>query len=441
MHAKLERYVKQNLKLNRFRFNRCILIQRGEQIFVIKSRSFNKRTLNLKDVIQILKLLPLVHLNVGKLCFGKNFEKLNEIKKFNRDYENFITEFNQCLSLIPEGEIKEDDKKSFLKKISNIINILEILQQDLSFTATKGQVRAIQQSNTNNEEGEGTTNLSILEFIKAERDQRKKKHKYYIFLLEIINKYTNITTKNSLLPFQPRKKISQNYKKDFLIEDLSRTDKNIRQYLESKYSVSFTIPNQLKVKKKDRYIIGFPVLDARISNQFTEFELTYNKIKEIKLINKQRGKFTWFKDFCSHFNSLGSFSLQDIKNNPSIRTETNFKKYLTDLKYIVRKPFWCNDEGKCIIRLNLFSLEEEIFFIDQIYEFLIQQLKIKEIVDDYFDTIPCIIERTSSLEDDPYLNNHSTNYGKFLKKDKKKLIAIEAKEDLEKFREDYRIYK
>ena len=61
MQAKLNRYVKQNLKLNRFRFNRSRLIQRGESIFIIKSRIFNKRVLDQKDVIIVLKLLPLVH--------------------------------------------------------------------------------------------------------------------------------------------------------------------------------------------------------------------------------------------------------------------------------------------------------------------------------------------------------------------------------------------
>jgi hypothetical protein len=106
----------------------------------------------------------------------------------------------------------------------------------------------------------------------------------------------------------------------------------------------------------------------------------------------------------------------------------------------VRKPFWTNDEGKSIIRLYLLSREEELFFTDQIYEFLIQELKIKEIVDDHFDTIPCIIGRASSLGTDDFLNNHS-NSGKFLKKVKKKLIEIEAKEDLKKFKEEYRIYK
>jgi hypothetical protein len=160
----------------------------------------------------------------------------------------------------------------------------------------------------------------------------------------------------------------------------------------------------------------------------------------MKLINEQRGKSTWFKDFCSDFNSLGNFSLQEIKKDPSIRTKTNLKNYLTNLKYIVRKPFWTNDEGKSIISLYLFSREEELFFTDQIYEFLIKELKIKEIVDDHFDTIPSIIERASSLGTDDFLNNHS-NYGKFLKKDKKKLIEIEAKEDLFNFREEYRIYK
>jgi hypothetical protein len=310
-----------------------------------------------------------------------------------------------------------------------------MLQEDLSFTATKAQVRSIQQS----KEG-GRTGLSILECIKAERSQRKRKHKYYIFLLEIINKYTGITTKNSLPLFQPRKKISKNYKKVFLIEDLSKRDNNTIQYLESKYSISFTIPNQLNVQKKDRYITGFPVLDSRTTNQFTEFELTCDKVKEMKLINEQRGKSTWFKDFCSNFNSLGNFSLQEIKKDPSIRTKTNLKNYLTNLKYIVRKPFWTNDEGKSIISLYLFSREEELFFTDQIYEFLIQELKIKEIVDDHFDTIPCIIERASSLGTDDFLNKHS-NYSKFLKKDKKILIEIEAKEDLKKFKEEYRIYK
>jgi hypothetical protein len=137
---------------------------------------------------------------------------------------------------------------------------------------------------------------------------------------------------------------------------------------------------------------------------------------------------------------LEIFSLQDIKKDPSIRNKANLKKYFTDLNHIVRKPFWTNDEGKSIIRLYLLSREEELFFTDKIYEFLIQELKIKEIVDDHFDTIPGIIERASSLGTDDYLNNHS-NYGKFLKKDKKKLIEIEAKEDLFNFREEYRIYK
>jgi hypothetical protein len=36
MQAKLKGYVKENLKLNRFRFNRSVLIQRGESIFLIK---------------------------------------------------------------------------------------------------------------------------------------------------------------------------------------------------------------------------------------------------------------------------------------------------------------------------------------------------------------------------------------------------------------------